>query len=539
MIFGARMGSIGGVPARGLLILLVALGGLGCGGGGDHSEDPAASHAGARYASAPAAEVGEAPSYTPSGRIVADSGFRPDPDGFGFPNYSTSHQELAAEQMVDLFGRDVCSSEEREACVLTPPAEVWMDNRNKELASNGHCLGFSITSLMMFHGLLRPADYGGLTASALPEVGNLKLQARIAESHALWYSRKVKAAKFESTPNRTLDFLVNRLKRNPDESYTMVIYKRDNSAGHAITPYAVEDKGNGRASVLVYDNNYPRVTRAVEFDRSKDSWSYQAATLPSLPAQEYAGEGFRNTPLFLPTTPGAGIQPCPFCYLPPGSASRTRYTEVVLNGDSINHSHLLITDERGRRTGYVDGRIVNEIPGARVLPPVLVQTWRLSPEPVFQIPPDTKFSVLIDGDNLKAPDTESLSVVGPGHAAVVADITLRPNEKNRVEVTANGTELVYRTDPDHAQSPRLEIGLERPGPDHKYAITPNAIAGGSTLAATARPKRKRLTVDADDVKNTTQYALDVALIRPSGSRAFDRKVVSVPGGTSTTFQYDR
>ena len=187
----------------------------------------------------------------------------------------------------------------------------------------------------------------------------------------------------------------------------------------------------------------------------------------------------------------------------------------------------------------MDGRIVNEIPGAQVLPPVMVQTWRLSPEPVYQIPANTKFSVLIDGDSLEAPDTESLSVVGAGHAAVVSDITLRPDEQNRIEVTPAGTTLSYRTDSDHTQTPRLEIGLERRGPDYEYAITPTAIAGGSTLTAQVRPKRSRLTIDAADVRNTTRYALDVAVTRPSGAQAFDREVKPIQGGASATFQYRR
>ena len=50
-------------------------------------------------------------------------------------------------------------------------------------------------------------------------------------------------------------------------------------------------------------------------------------------------------------------------------AGETRFNELRLEGNPFNHAHLLITDDQGRRIGYVGSRFVNEIPGASAVRP--------------------------------------------------------------------------------------------------------------------------------------------------------------------------
>ncbi|MCZ7671246.1 MAG: hypothetical protein M5U34_30985 [Chloroflexi bacterium] len=53
------------------------------------------------------------------------------------------------------------------------------------------------------------------------------------------------------------------------------------SGGHAITPYAVEDQGDGIFHVYVYDNNYPNLPRIMEINRDAETWSYEAPPIPA------------------------------------------------------------------------------------------------------------------------------------------------------------------------------------------------------------------------------------------------------------------
>ena len=498
-----------------------------------------AAHAGARFASASAEETGRPTPYGASGRIVADSGFRPLRDGFAFENYGPGYQDLTPLEMQDLFGPRVCAYGEGFSCLLTPPAQAWMSEANQVMA-NGHCFGFSVTSLMLFQGLLNPFNYGGPTTPALPLVGNLVLQARIAESFALQATVRVVRSAIEGTPNRILDRLITRLNRAREETYTLGIMKRDKSSGHAITPFAVEDRGNGKAMVLVYDNNFPGITRAVEFDRQKNTWSFRASANPSEPAALYDGDARTKSAVLFPTSAGVGTQPCPFCSRGRRGSATSGYDLISLTADPVNHAHLLITDREGRRTGYSDGRLVNRDPRCR--DPADVPEPELAAEPRAAVHGPERRRRLDSRRrrNLNAPDTESLSVIGPGHAAVVRDITLKPGEQNHIDVSRNGTRLVYRTESGFPQSPRLELGLDRPGRDYAFAVMPTAIEGGSTLVARARPAIRRLTVNAADVRNTTRYALDASQIMPSSRQpVFRRKVVLLPGGRSTRLRLGR
>src|SRR5437660_1334619 len=82
-----------------------------------------------------------------------------------------------------------------------------------------------------------------------------------------------------------------RFENYGGEVYSLGFYKdTTKQIGHAVTPYAVEDKGGGKFAVLIYDNNHPGIPRAISFDRNADSWSYDAARNPNDPTWHFAGD---------------------------------------------------------------------------------------------------------------------------------------------------------------------------------------------------------------------------------------------------------
>ena len=101
-------------------------------------------------------------------------------------------------------------------------------------------------------------------------------------------ARRTRSCRPSSTASRKDGSNRSEAYSNGGPLYTIKIFNAD--GGHAITPYAVEDKGDGKFAVLVYDNNYPGITRAVEFDTNANTWSYNAATRPDLPEALYSGD---------------------------------------------------------------------------------------------------------------------------------------------------------------------------------------------------------------------------------------------------------
>ena len=85
-----------------------------------------------------AAAVPASADYTPSGPLVADSGFRPNPDGYAFENYGGGEEkDLNAAQMVRLFGREVCENADGRCCKAI--AEALMKKfKLKDLIVSGY-----------------------------------------------------------------------------------------------------------------------------------------------------------------------------------------------------------------------------------------------------------------------------------------------------------------------------------------------------------------------------------------------------------------
>ena len=322
---------------------------------------------GAKAKSAGPFGKGAATSYVPTGKIVADSGFRPTSDGFAFANYGNDVEvtDMQPGNVERLFGEQVCVSGTGADCVLTPAAQTWMDTQNESMAG-GHCMGFSVASLRMYAETLKTADFGNAKPNELKLEGNKELQSTLAESFVYQSLDSVLEKQFTGTPTEVVNKLVELLDAGKD-TYTLGFYQRNGNGGHAMTPVAVEDKGGGQMAILVYDNNYPDTLQAMKIDTEADTFSYVGAINPAYEPTVYEGDATTVPMELIPTTPGEVEQACPFCddaLVETGEskgsvpAAADRYAELSLSGDIANHPHLLLTTTDGKRTGIVDGKLV-------------------------------------------------------------------------------------------------------------------------------------------------------------------------------------
>jgi hypothetical protein len=498
------------------LAACIGLVAAGCGGGG-----------GTKSAGLPGVCSAPLPvpdSYEPSGDLIADNGFRPDTDGFGVENYGNCGQtNLAPAAMSDLFGaQQVCLSGTGADCRLDPSASKWMETTNAQM-NGGHCMGFSVTALRFYSGNLSPGDYGADQTFDLNVRKNQSLQSAIAAGWVYQFLPTVTDNELVGTPNQVLNSLIAALKKDSDRNgsaaplYTIKIF--NNEGGHAVTPYAVEDKGDGKYAVLIYDNNYPGITRAIQFDSNENTWIYNAATKPGVPEAVYAGDADHPYNMRLdPTGPGeTSPQPFNFTNSPnvagsAGSAGSTRpYNQISLIGDPANHAHLVIRDKAGHTTGFVNGKIVNEIPGVQVQQIASIANWAQTPEPNYLIPASAgNVTVFIDGSNLKKPDKETLTLIGQGFYTEVSDLRLTPGQRDGVYFTGDGKGFVYRTAPGHNQSPTVASAIAQG--DNAYAFAAKAIGvkGGSQLTMYIDPKLEAFVLDttgtAGSIKKTGGFA---------------------------------
>ena len=530
-------------PRARLLLVLFALFSLlaaACSGGDDDAaDDPSGGGFGSEI------EGGDAPSYEPTGELIADTGFRPEVDGFGFQNYGASeHDNMTEAEVRELFGDEVCVDAADDPCQLTPPAQAWLEQTNGSM-DGGHCYGFSVSSLQMFTGTEDVTAFGGEATSELPLDGNAELQRQIAQTFSYQFLDSVTSSMIEGPPSAIVEQLVTALTPEPTDTYTIGIFRADGGGGHAVTPYAVEDNGGGIFHILVYDNNFPGITRAIDIDTNAETWQYVAATNPDEPEALYDGQGTTNTIKLFPTSPGEVEQPCPFCRgegevtaQAIGSAAQEEAAEdvhlVYLDGDPVHHGHLSLTTPEGLTTGYRDGVLVNEIPGAEVIHP-FTQQYADNPEPLYLIPIDVVFDIAIDGTGLTEPDTTSVGLIGPGYELAIEEFELAPGDVHALNLDPLTGELVFATNAEI--SPIIGLGYEGIDASYGFAVQTAGLNVGDVIRVVLPIDGAPLVLDTSFTTAAGTYGLALSRYDADSELEFENEGIELAPGESAQLDY--
>ena len=474
---------------------------------------------------------------------VADSGFRPPANGLPFQNYGAELANggipvnLTAADVQKLFGDGVCVDARLRRCDLIPEAQAWLADTNAAM-SGGHCYGFSVLAELLWLGQVKPASFGATATTGLQVDANEALQRQIAYYWALQTLQSVQAQRVTGTPNQVLAKLEQVLKPHPAQTYTLTFWKRDGSGGHAVTPYEVVNKGNGMFQVYIYDNNWPNQIRSISFNSKADSWTYDAASNPDQPESVYEGDADTKTLSLSPTSPGLGPQPCPFCSTEPskGSAKVGDNTEEIsLTGSTAEHATLVVTDDAGQRLGYINGNLVNQIPGARVNQVISAGDWADSIAPDFFVPADVRYTVSLDGTSLSTPDSETLAITGPSYDLSVGPVPMRPGDKDTLVIEPDATQLSYTS--SRKESPTLTLGVSDTRADYSFRLAGISDQPGSTLNLGLPPEGGNLDLQYVGAALTSSVNLTMTRSNEQGVQVFNHDAIPLAGGDRAQLEF--
>lgn len=412
------------------------------------------------------------------GEVIYDFGFTPEENGFSFENYGDelSVTNLTEDELRRMFGDEVCAQIDGGQCILTPPARQWMEQINEDMAG-GHCEGMAVLSLMMYTGQVSPSDFGGNTASEL-DVNDETLQREIAYWWATQATDPTASSVIRGTPMEILE-TVRQMDVN-GETYTIGIYN-DKGEGHAITPFGVEDKGDGLYAILVYDNNYPGETRELFIDSRDGSWTYETSINPQVETDVWSGNADTATLDLTPTSARVETQFCPFCEGGFTSANKLAAADQLVNQFFLDgDGHILITDENGNRLGSVNGEIVNEIPGASYTRYRMLASGE-TPEPIYSVPAGLDVTITIDGTDLTEETLTDLIMIGAGYTIGVEGIYLTPGQVDIAYFYPAEQMIAYETETD--ESPSIIFGVENPDADYYFEVYGADMLGGGIITA--------------------------------------------------------
>ncbi|MEJ7729976.1 MAG: hypothetical protein WKG00_12240, partial [Polyangiaceae bacterium] len=439
--------------------------------------------------------------------LIADTGFRPNKHGFPFKNTGGNFPRtpglVDANVMTKLFGKEACVGGNAARCKLTPPATEWMGMINRAM-NGGQCEGMAVSSLTFFQNIDSPAKHSP-TAKSAHDLQHRQVSPLIGYYWA-WQAvdpmmRETVLERRRTAPADVVDRLAQMMKQN--QMATIAIWApRPQRGGHAVTPYAIENKGNNEYWVRIYDNNYPDTERYIVIDKNANTWRYDVAALnPSVPKMPWYGDAESRSIAILPVATRLKKADCPFC-------KTTKGKTVVPRGAALN-----ISDPDGKKLGYDDGgKLINEIPGADVVDLTAFLEDAEAPEPIFILPDDDKdYEITVadpkvkakpaEGDDDDTDDNASVAIFSGGTAIAVGKSQRDAGQKDTISLSKDG--FRYRT--ANGKVPKLRLALD----DDKEGVAVGV---------------KNMKADADD-------EVELKMDRKSGR-------VTVQGGGKSTDSYD-
>ncbi|WOO41532.1 hypothetical protein [Rubellicoccus peritrichatus] len=232
------------------------------------------------------------------GNIVAQTDFRPTPNGFGFPNFGSTTDFLDAEDVYMLMGEEYVISD-NGTFTFTAKGCNWLSSVLSNMAG-GHCFGISATVVRLLDGLpYRGKELPGDYQPGATEAIQLQLE-NVQQVISFWMASQFNPNVFNAvnaTTENGLQWVIDSLidDMNGDREVVSIVIEGKidgNEAGHAITPYAIEQVNENVYRIRVWDNNYPAYfTNFIEVDLEKGTWAYSS----QLTGQTWYSGGFNGT----------------------------------------------------------------------------------------------------------------------------------------------------------------------------------------------------------------------------------------------------
>ena len=515
--------------------------------------------------------------WSPQGTVIAQTGFDPQVDGFDFLNYADHAMSLpnlanaiffdvpvedvvnlTADDMRSLFGREACTNRVGP-CIPTLAAEATREAYN-EAMDGGHCLGIAATAAQVFNKDLPLAAIGSGWRPPYRTPWSSTLTRTIARNFSWQYVND--ADDYTLSPTAAVAELRTGLKPG-SAPYVMAVYETPPAqGGHAITPIALLDRGNGLYDVAVWDNNFPGRVRAVHIDTTanggKGSMEYKLFEVPGKPPAMASGDFG-----LIPAKELLGPQPCPFCDSAAGT-SVTIDAVTIPKGGSVDVS---VTGLDGKPIKGLDEFPAVDPPGDGM------QTF-----PIWVVPADVSFEIVLKTRGISNTVVTSVTAQEGDGTWIASNLAIRPKSRDVVTVRPDRESIAFTsttgTDPtlaiiDNADSAdtdtayqvemrriRLNAGRsaeldldfaadeailttdQRQTRPINVAATLESGTTESTLYAwsEAPPRGFNLTVDFAAWATTAPTALDGCLTTPTGERRALtwRKRIASPQSAQTT-----
>lgn len=446
-----------------------------------------------------------------------DTGFRPNPDGYNFANYGgnfpfdQSINDYTRQDMVTMFGTSAaCAWTIGSVCVLKPQALLWYLDANSSM-NGGHCDGMASTSLRFFKRLDYPATFQS-GAAATYQLSQSNIRRQIANYFVRQTTEPVRGYKEQSrqnTPAQILTLLATAMTGTIPDPPTLFV-RQAGKGGHAITPYAIYQAGNGVYRVMVYDNNHPNdPARFVTIDTAANTWSYDLGSGLGV----WSGDANTKSLGIVPISKYGQQPTCPWC----GSTSNQ-------TSHLTGAGNLLIADSQGRRIGYVGGQRINEIPNATLAD--IDTGLGGNVQPIYVLPVQETYSLVVTGEGLSSGGAASVSHFGPDYSLSVTDLVVTPGSQDRITVNSAGTSMAFQA--DNAAEPTVSLASNLQSGSGLFTVRGVEVSASQTITLAVDTVNEQLVLA--NSQSAGAYGIDFTRYSQSAEKRFVNLDIAVSPG---------
>jgi len=366
--------------------------------------------------------------WTPQGVVVADSGFEVWRDSFSFFNYglgADANVYLGYEPDADtyfgfknsdlpaLFGADVgCTAVVKGRCIANPIASM-LAQAFSFAVMGGHCYGMAGVASQLFNQEIDREKFTSSFATygvRLNEKVGREISIAWAKQY-VWLTNPTRKAEYTKTGQEAIEVLKRDLKEGVSPYILTFFFE---GGGHAITPTAVTDRGNGQYDIVVYDNNYPLRERAFKVDTVANTWTYQVSTVPG--SGDVIAEGDATS---------GNLQ------LVPVSTLKDKVPCVPCEETSAGRTWLLPAVEKGDPTISIEGLDGKPIPGLIDMKPSDIVAM-----PSYSVPKGVPFRLNVTNSGSEPASTELFAY--PQARGFSSKTVTQPGQVTVVEVNPEG-----------------------------------------------------------------------------------------------------
>ncbi len=474
--------------------------------------------------------------------------FRPETHGYVFENWGGDKYpedgDLDTASLIRMFGAaNVCQSgSDAASCVLSASARQW---RTQQLRSmqGGHCYGMAVTSQQFYNGSVTPGEYQSGASSIRDLQPGTAVRANVTE---FAISQSLRPADGSSdqwvwrntgqTPSSILNLIRQQLKNNPNDPYVLGFFQQG-KGGHAVTPYAIEDKGNGIFWLYFYDNNWPGQPRYMIFNTVRETWVYEFASLnPSQPSDPWSGDARTDSLVLRPTNAHLSSGwACPFCH------NSTNVHGASVENDSVifmlmGEGEMMVVngDKHGVGFDFERQQFINDVAGAEVQEwigglgvdqsPILILPQQLGSEP---------YKVHVAGKTVEQAVNAELLVAGPGFVAGLSALKINPGEDMLITISPDGRDVSFTASEQGTFSPDFFMALDPLDSSDSYIFG----VGGFELDAqkkvdVALNLNSGLLTFSDNDGETDTYAVEILRVADNGTVSYYNNNDIQLGGSS-------